>query len=196
MTKPGSGENPDRNLIESSQNGDPAAWEALVTQYQEPVFRLAYLFLGDPEEAKDIAQEAFLRAWKALETFDKSRPIRPWLLSIAANLAKNRRRSIGRYLQHLYRAATREPGTTWTVEERAQQNLESNALWEAVRRLHASDQEVIYLRYFLELSIEDAAAASGVASGTVKSRLHRAMERLRAIIQQDFPILAAAAEEE
>lgn len=196
MTTSGSGDIPDRTLIESSRNGDPTAWEALVAQHQEPVFRLAYLFLGDPVEAEDIAQEAFLRAWKALGSYDHSRPIRPWLLSIAANLAKNRRRSIGRYLQNLYRAATREPGTSSTVEERAHRNLESQALWEAVRRLNAADQEVIYLRYFLNLSVEDTAAASGVATGTVKSRLHRSMERLRAIIKQDFPILVSEAEQE
>lgn len=196
MTQSSPGDNPDRTLIEASRNGEPAAWEALVAQYQEPVFRLAYLFLGDPVEAEDIAQETFLRAWKALGSYDRSRPLRPWLLSIAANLAKNRRRSIGRYLQNLYRAATREVGSTSTVEERAQQSMETQAVWDAVRRLNATDQEVIYLRYFLELSVEDTAAATRIAPGTVKSRLHRAMEHLRAIIQQDFPILISTFEQE
>jgi RNA polymerase sigma-70 factor (ECF subfamily) len=68
-----------------------------VRQHQEGVFRLAYLHLEDPEEAADIAQETLLRAFRALHRYDSARPMRPWLLSIAANLARNCRRSLGRY---------------------------------------------------------------------------------------------------
>ena len=65
-----------------------AAWTTLVGQQQEAVFRLAYLLLGDADEAQDVAQEAFIRAFRALHRFDPARPLRPWLLSITANLVR------------------------------------------------------------------------------------------------------------
>jgi RNA polymerase sigma-70 factor (ECF subfamily) len=86
-------------LVRHAANGDAAAWEPLVLAHQEAVFRLAYLLRGDPDDAEDIAQETFQRAWSYLRRFDPARPLRPWLLSIASNLASNRRRSAGRYLQ-------------------------------------------------------------------------------------------------
>ncbi|MEW5987644.1 MAG: sigma factor, partial [Chloroflexota bacterium] len=84
--------------VARARQGDNAAWLGLVTQYQEAVFRLAYLILRDADEAEDVAQETFVRAFRSLGRFDSSRPLRPWLLTIAANLARNRRRAIGRYL--------------------------------------------------------------------------------------------------
>ena len=175
-------------LISRAAAGETAAWEPLVLAHQEAVFRLAYLLLGDPDEAEDVAQETFLRGWNQLDRFDRSRPLRPWLLRIAANLASNRRRFAGRYLTALMRSAQAEPGTPG-VEERSAERLEAEQLWQAVRRLDASDQQIIYLRYFLDLSVAETAETLETAEGTVKSRLHRALERLRNVIQRDFPML-------
>jgi len=176
-------------LIRRAANGDPAAWEPLVLAHQESVFRLSYLLLGDPDDAQDIAQETFLRAWKHLRRFDPARPLRPWLLSIASNLASNRRRSAGRYVSALMRAFRSEPATANSLEEKSAQHMEASDLWKAVRNLSMPDQQVIYLRYFLELSVAETAQALNAPEGTVKSRLSRALERLRGIIQQDFPVL-------
>ena len=96
-------------LIGRARNGELAAWEPLVLAHQEAVFRFAYLLLGDPDDAEDVAQETFLRAWRYLARFDPARPLRPWLLSIASNLASNRRRTAGRYLSALTRAFRNEP---------------------------------------------------------------------------------------
>jgi RNA polymerase sigma-70 factor (ECF subfamily) len=177
-------------LIRHAANGDAAAWEPLVLAHQEAVFRLSYLLLGDPDEAEDIAQETFLRAWKHLRRFDPARPLRPWLLSIASNLASNRRRSAGRYVSALMRAFRNEPASSPGVEEKSAQKLEAADLWKAVQNLSVPDQQIIYLRYFLELSVGETAQALDVPEGTVKSRLSRALERLRGIIRQDFPVLA------
>ncbi len=176
-------------LIVRARRGDEAAWEALVLEYQQPIFRLAYLLLGDAAEAEDVAQEAFIRAFRALDRFDESRPLRPWLLQIAANLARNRQRSAGRYLQALARMVRGAPEPVSSIGEQTEQRWEAETLWQAVRRLSAADQEIIYLRYFLELSEAEAAEALGVALGTVKSRMHRAMGRLRAVVEQEFPSL-------
>ena len=177
-------------LVRHAANGDAAAWEPLVLAHQEAVFRLCYLLLGDPDDAEDVAQETFLRAWNHLKRFDATRPLRPWLLSIASNLASNRRRSAGRYLAALTRALRNEPASSTSTEERSAQRMEANDLWRAVQNLSLPDQQIIYLRYFLELSVTETAQALNVAEGTVKSRLSRALERLRGIIQQDFPVLA------
>ena len=170
-------------LIRHAANGDASAWEPLVLAHQEAVFRLAYLLLGDPDDAEDTAQETFLRAWNHLKRFDQTRPLRPWLLSIAANLARNRRRSAGRYLAALTRAFRNEPNPP-SVEEKSAQTMEANDLWKAVRSLNLPDQQIVYLRYFLDLSVSETAEVLQVAEGTVKSRLSRALEKLRAIIKE------------
>ena len=177
------------NLIQRATLGDAAAWEPLMLAHQEPVFRLAYLFLGDPDDAEDITQETFLRADHNLKRFDSTRPLRPWLLSIAANLAKNRHRSAARYLAALTRSFRAEPSTALGVEGHATHNQDADQLWKAVRRLNADDQQIIYLRFFLDLSTAEAAQALSVAEGTVKSRLNRAVGRLRVVIKNDFPTL-------
>lgn len=176
-------------LVAAAQQGDQAAWEALVGQHQEAVFRLAYLLMGDADEAGDIAQEAFIRSYRAIGRFDTSRPFRPWVLRIAANQARNRRRSFGRYVAALRRLVQADPPREISIAERSAQRMEAESLWQAVRRLGQTDQEVIYLRYFLDLSEAEMAHALQVAQGTVKSRLHRALARLRAVIAHEFPQL-------
>ena len=176
-------------LIRRAVDGDIAAWEDLMHAHQEAVFRLAYLIVGDPDDAEDVAQETFLRAWKHLRGFDLTRPLRPWLLSIASNLSSNRRRSAGRYFAALTRAFRDEPAPA-TIEEKSSERLEANELWRAVQKLNMQDQQIVYLRYFLDLPIAEASEVLQVAEGTVKSRLSRALEKLREIIKRDFPILA------
>lgn len=175
-------------LIRRAMNGDMAAWEPLVFAHQQAVFRYAYLLLGDPDEAEDAAQETFLRAWRYLERFDSTRPLRPWLLSITSNLASNRRRSAGRYFSAMMRAFRDEPPPA-TPEEKSAQRLQADQLREAVQTLNMTDRQIVYLRYFLELSVAETAEALNIAQGTVKSRLSRALEKLRNIISEDFPVL-------
>lgn len=159
-----------------------------MVRHQEPAFRLAYLMLGDAAEAEDVAQEAFIKAYLKLETFDSQRPFRPWILSITANLARNRKRGIGRYWHALRR---------WQNEKEAQnpargqggQRAEAELLRQAVASLKPKWQEVVYLRYFLELSESETAETLAIPQGTVKSRLHRALKQLRRIIQRDYPEL-------
>jgi len=169
-------------LITHAQKGSIAAWETLVSIYQEPVFRMAYLFLGDPDEAEDIAQETFIRAYYALPRFESALPLRPWLLRIASNLVKNKLRSIGRFFAALNRQL-HEP------EKPAASSEDADLLWQAIRRLEIAHRQALYLRYFMELSESEMAQSLNVAPGTVKSRLHRAQAALRKIINQHYPEL-------
>jgi RNA polymerase sigma-70 factor (ECF subfamily) len=177
------------DLIQRARQGDQAAWESLVRLHQEPAFRLAYLLLGDADEADDVAQETFIRAFGALDRFDTSRPLRPWLLRITTNLAYNQRRAVGRYLAAVRRIFAAEPQPVQHTDAENDWLEEAQALWQAVRRLSRADQEIIYLHYFLELTVAETAEALGVAPGTVKSRRHRALERLRVIVILEFPAL-------
>jgi RNA polymerase sigma-70 factor (ECF subfamily) len=174
--------------IAGARRGDQVAWEALMHEHQTAAFRLAYLLLGDADDAADTAQEAFIRAFRALDRFDTARPFRPWLLRITANLAHNRRRSVARYAAAVGRLiqSSPQPGLAAGATDGGD---EARALWQAVRRLGRNDQEVIYLRYFLDLPVAETAEALNVAPGTVKSRLHRALEHLRAVVDQEFPML-------
>ena len=172
--------------VEQARQGDARAWEALVEAHQQPVFRLAYLLLGDADDAEDVAQETFIHAYRALDRFDTQRLLRPWLLRIASNLASNWRRSAGRYLGALQRLLNNDPPTPST-RQLAEQQLEADALWQAVRKLSPADQRVIYRRYFRDCSERETAEALGVAAGTVKSRTHRALARLREILHKEYP---------
>jgi RNA polymerase sigma-70 factor, ECF subfamily len=174
--------------IAQARLGDDGAWSELVRRHQEAVFRLAYLLLGDANDAEDVAQEVFLRAWRGIGRFDAARPLRPWLLEITRHQCSNWRRSMRRYLDALGRWGAKQP-ISIDPGEHFTQVWQATALWQAVRRLRAPDQEVIYLRCFLELSVEETAAALQVAPGTVKSRLSRALERLRNLIERDLPEL-------
>lgn len=171
------------NLIRQARQGEAAAWETLVRQHQAAAFRLGYLLLRSPAEAEDVAQEAFVRAFLALDKFDETRPFRPWLLQITRNVAKNRLRSLSRYWAMVKRWWGEE-ATAVTATSVSQD--ESARLWQAVQQLRPKAQEVIYLRYFLELSEAETAEALDIPAGTVKSRLHRALQQLRRVIELDF----------
>jgi len=177
------------DLIQRALQGDEAAYQIIVDDHRDGVFRLAYLLLGDADDAEDVAQETFIRALRYLHRYDPDRALRPWLLSITANLARNRRRSLGRYWAALQRFAWQTSVEHSTPENGSIQALEADALWQAVRGLNGAEQEIIYLRYFLELSVAETAEVLGVQPGTVKSRLHRALKQLREVIERDYPEL-------
>jgi RNA polymerase sigma factor (sigma-70 family) len=193
----------DANQVESSEaeligralRDDPDAWRQLVSHYQEPVFRLAYLVLRDPDEAADVAQEAFVQAFLSLDRFDVERPFRPWLMRIAVNRARNRRRSLGRYLANVRKLLEKSPQPSAYADathQIVQGHWQAERLGQAVERLNSIGREVIYLRYFLDMSEAEMAEALDIAQGTVKSRLHRALNKLQAVIAEEYPDLREA----
>jgi RNA polymerase sigma factor (sigma-70 family) len=173
----------DDDLIERARRGDVSAFESLVRAHQAVAFRTAWIASGGADDAEDAAQEGFMKAFAALPRFRPDAAFRPWLLTIVANEARNRRRAAGRRQQLALRAPAilggggdvePSPEATLLATERR------TALLEAVNRLGEADREVIAYRYLLELSEAETAAALNVPVGTAKSRLSRAMARLRA----------------
>ncbi|MGE5140822.1 MAG: RNA polymerase sigma factor [Rudaea sp.] len=182
----------EQTLIARARRGDSQAYEVLVRQYETPAFRAAWLITRDEHEAADVTQEAFVRAFRSLRSFKLGRPFRPWLLQIVTNQALNqikarerRTRMTERYAEQAATARS-QPSPEQSAAEREQ----SERLFDAVCKLSPEDQGLISLRYFLELSEDEVAQAFKIPRGTVKSRLHRTLSRLREIIRREYPDLA------
>lgn len=185
----------ERALTLRAQQGDPEAFAALVRQHEEVAFRVAYLIVRDEAEAQDVAQEAFVRAHRSLGRFDARQPFRPWLLRIVTNLAINSRRGARRREAMSKRYGREiELGAPADSPERTVEAFEeAQRVWQAVGQLAFDDQALVYLRYFLNASEQETASALGRPVGTVKSRLHRALRRLRGVIEERYPDLVPAA---
>ncbi len=162
------------------------AYEELVRAYQDVAIRTAHLFAPDGD-ADDAVQEAFVKAHAALSRFRAGSPFRPWLLRIVANEARNRRRSAGRRAGLALRSAEdRRPGDVAPSPESAVLAAEQRDwLLAGVNALRDEDREVIAARFFLDLSEAEAAELLGVPRGTAKSRLSRALARLRSGLAGD-----------
>jgi RNA polymerase sigma-70 factor (ECF subfamily) len=172
-------------LVERARLGDAVAFAGLVERYQDLAFRIAYVVAGNATEAEDAAQEAFIKAYYALPRFRAGAAFRPWLLQIVANQARNQRRAGGRRGGLLLRASAEERASgdaAPSPEVDALLQEQRQTLLAAVNGLRDEDRQVVAYRYFLELSEADMAGALGCARGTVKSRLSRALARLRQVV--------------
>jgi RNA polymerase sigma-70 factor (ECF subfamily) len=176
----------DGELFARAQRGETAAYEEIVQRYQQMAFRTAYVITGSAPDAEDAAQEGFVKAYQALATFRPGAEPRPWLLRIVANEARNRVRSTGRRHQLELRLAEgfRPGGAAPSPEAATVAAEDTRRLLGLVNGLSDEDRLVIASRYFLELNSEETAEALGIPEGTVKSRLSRALARLRARLEE------------
>ncbi len=174
------GRPPESDLVERARKGDARAYERLVAMHRQIAFRTAYLITGSAAEAEDAAQEGFVKAWRSLWRFRRGAELRPWLLKIVANEARNRVRSSGRRTSLALRVAHESSGDAAPSPEASLLEAERReTLLAAVNALPEPARLVIACRYFLELSEQETAAVLGVRHGTVKSRTARALARLR-----------------
>ena len=159
-----------------------AAYEELVRRHQSLAHRVALVIAG-PTEAADAVQEAFVKGFGALAGFREGSAFRPWILAIVANEARNRRRSAGRRDALALRLADPSGptggGAAPSSEDEALSALARRRLLDAVQALPERDRQVVTCRYLLELSEAETAAVLSWPAGTVKSRLSRALDRLR-----------------
>jgi RNA polymerase sigma factor (sigma-70 family) len=171
-------------LVDRARNGDVTAYEQLVRMYQDLAARTAYVITGQAADAQDAVQEAFVKAYYSLGRFRPGSPFRPWLLRIVANEAINRRRSARRQVGLALRAAEGrlQDDAVPSPEGAALAQDQHRRLVSAMNRLRPEDRLVIAYRYWFELSEAEMAEALGCARGTVKSRLSRALDRLREVM--------------
>jgi RNA polymerase sigma-70 factor, ECF subfamily len=174
----------EEELVERARNGDVTAYEQLVRNYQDLAARTAYVITGGAADAQDAVQEAFVKAYYSLGRFRAGAPFRPWLLRIVANEAINRRRSAGRQAGLALRAAEgrSQDDAVPSPEGAALAQDDRRRLVAAMNQLRPEDRLVIAYRYWFELSEAEMADALGCARGTVKSRLARALARLRDVM--------------
>jgi RNA polymerase sigma-70 factor (ECF subfamily) len=174
----------ERSLVLACQRGETAAFARLVRLHQDIALRTAYLLTNDREGAEDVAQTAFLQAFRQIGRCDPARPFRPWLLGIVANEARMYRRGrVRRPAERLDDASERaieaadEPPLDQAV--RADERARVRA---ALAALDEPQRTATVLHYFNDLSIAEIAAMQGCRPGTVKSRLFAARQRLRALL--------------
>jgi RNA polymerase sigma-70 factor (ECF subfamily) len=168
----------DARLVERAVGGDELAFADLVRRHQARALRLAFVICGSTQEAEDAVQDAFVKTYAALPRVRPHTAVRPWLMRIVANTARNRRRSAGRRERATARSQAQASSGSRSVEDDALAVLRDEALLTAVSRLGWRERRVLGLRYFAGLSEAETAAALGIAVGTVKSRSSRALRRL------------------
>lgn len=168
-------------LVERAKQGDVAGYGELVWQYQDLAFRVAYLVTGDPAEAEDVAQEAFVKAYCALDQFEPGAEFRPWLLQIVTNEALNRRRTDQRRVNLEQRAAGTHLSQPPFVspEENVLATEQRELIDRALSDLNDMDRIVLTYRYFVELSVAEMAGILGCTESTIRTRLSRALGRFR-----------------
>ena len=168
----------ERELVDRARDGDRAAFGQLVARYQDVAFRTAYLIARDPDDAADVAQQGFIKAFRGLAGFRTGWPFRPWLLRIVANEARNLRRA-AHARERLALRLGPERGAAESPEAQVLAAERRTALLAALEHARPDDQLVIGYRYFFDLSEAEMAVALDCPPGTVKSRLARALGRLR-----------------
>jgi len=175
----------DARLVETVRAGDRDAYRVLVERYQRKLCRLAWRFVHDRQLAEDMAQEAFLRAYRRLADFDASRRFGPWLMRIAMNLCLDRVRYNRRRAQEIPadRAAAVADEADGVVESLSRSELQRQVR-DAVDRLPLKYRTVLILRDLEGLSCSEVAAIVRRREGTVRWRLSRAREMFRCLWEQ------------
>lgn len=185
----------DQLLVEQCQGGDMAAFDDLVLRYKDRIYNVVYRFLGHHEDAQDVVQEVFMRAYRGIQDFQGRSQVYTWLYSIAGNLARNALRDGGRKgrdqgtsLNRLEedaptvaQQATRVDASPDRIAERHELN---DVLQDCIELLPEHYRMVFVLRTFEQLSYDEIAEAVGCPAGTVKSRLNQARRQLRDALRE------------
>ena len=174
----------DKEAIEACLNGKKEMYRHIVERYKERAYYLALLFTKNREDALDLSQEAFYRAYRSLKDYDPSRPFYSWFYRILKNLCIN-------FVNHQKRQVRMEEGSEAMVpdlgdrpDEIFEHNERSAIVWQALKQLDNKDREIILLKDFNDFSYKEIADALDLPIGSVMSRLYYARKRLLKILQQ------------
>jgi len=172
-------------LIRRCQTGDKDAFGAIVKRYAGAARGAAVLILGSYEDALDASQEAFVRAWRHIRTFDTEAPFYPWYAAILRNvcISKMRRRS-GRRTVELVDGQARSSADSDPILL-AERNERRDRIWRAIQALSPPHREIIVMNHFQGLSYKEIAAALDIPIGTVMSRLHAARQVLKSSLSDE-----------
>ena len=183
----------EKKWLKQAAAGSAEAFEQLILKYQTAVYNLCLRMTGDPEDAADMTQESFLKAWRNLESFQGNSAFSTWLYRLASNTCLDHLRSVKRRPQ-LSLVMEDEDGETQaldvpdsapTPEEQVIALDEQSRLNEALQALEEDQRQILILRAVNGLSYTEIAEALHLKEGTVKSRLARARDQLRKKLQQN-----------
>jgi RNA polymerase sigma-70 factor (ECF subfamily) len=172
----------ERRWVERCLDGDPEAFRPLVERHQGPVHGLLWRLTGSRDDARELAQEAFLRAYDRLGAYDPARPFGTWIRTIAANLARDRLR---RRARGEPRAVPEFPGRAGDAPDpaaEAAREEEAARLREAVSALPRDGRALVEMRYFEGLDLAEIARRTGATRGAVKVRLFRLRKDLLRVL--------------
>jgi RNA polymerase sigma-70 factor (ECF subfamily) len=171
----------DGALVLACQRGEREAFDRLVERYQRGIYRLCYRYVNHHEDANDLAQEAFLKAWRAIGRFRGDSSFATWLYRIAVNACLNHRALRRPLTQELPEAL---PDPARGAEARVVHDDEAERVREAVSRLPDKQRATLILKVYQELSHEEVAQILGTTVGTVKSNLFHALANLRRLLAE------------
>ncbi len=178
----------EEGLLAAARKGDRAAFGVLVRAHQRRAYAAAYGIVGNREDALELAQEAFARAFRAMGRFKPGMPFYPWLYQIVRNTClnhlKRRRRRGEQSLEDLVESGFDARDPSPGPGEAAERNDLRESIAAAMSRLSPEHREILRLRHFMELSYSEIAACLRVPEGTVMSRLHAARKSLRRVLEQ------------
>jgi len=184
----------DDELIEGYERGDEASLSLLIGRYLTPLYNFAFRVVGKREDAEDIVQETFMKAWKHLGRFRKGANFKTWLFSIARNTAidhlrKKRPLSFSAFEGEEEGADYEQmiPDSTKLPDELAEMRLTAEFLERALDALPPIYREIIVLHYQEEMTLEESAEAIGIPLNTAKSRDRRALIALRKLLAKTAP---------
>ena len=171
------------DLIRQAQDGDQAAFRDLVLRYAGVTQRTARVLLANPLDAEDAVQEAWLDAWRALGRVRPDHPFRPWILTLTANRCRMSAR------KRIPVSVPYSPDLVETQDTPLVADVpHDEELEQALASLQESQRQVVALRYYADLSLEEIATLTNMPLGTVKSRLHRALATLRAYLAESTSV--------
>jgi RNA polymerase sigma-70 factor (ECF subfamily) len=178
----------DAGFVARARRGDPAAFAALFEKYREKIYRVAFGYLHDQEEALDIAQEAFIKAFRNLDGFEGKSGFYTWLTQIAINLAIDARRKRTRRkivaLEEYMESGEKLGGTTEPLspERRLSEKETRERYFEALEQLSEKHRTVFLLHTVEGMAYKEIAETLEISIGTVMSRLHYARKRLQELL--------------
>ena len=175
------------NIIARARRGDADAFEQLVVAYRDQVFRLALRMCGSEADADEVAQEAFLSAWKALPNFRGESQFSTWLYQLTTHAAIDLKRQIA--ADDITEVSAADPAPS--PQQQAEQSEQREIVRDAILQLAPEQREVVVLRFMEELSYEEIGAVLKLPSGTVKSRLNRAKAQLKEILSKSGNLFGA-----
>ncbi len=177
----------DETLIRSSQKGDKIAFGYLVQRYMKRAYFTALGLTGDSQAALDLSQEAFVRAYRSIKSFQPGLPFFSWYYRILRNLALNflRRKNIhARPFSEIGETKLEQmPDASDSAQKRLEKRELQEAVWQAIQELKPGEREILILREFEELSYREIAAVLQISMGTVMSRLYHARQSLKLRLQ-------------